>query len=134
MPPDALVVRFSPTLPDRVLDRARTAYEECGRWELSVFVGTATATEDSYALLDRLLTAAFNRGIGIANNPNYWRCAQAAELLDLGFTFTKGGDPGEPAEHWNVDLGDSPSIEDVGRFLDCFTKHRRPVVNERMDL
>ncbi len=132
--PGALVIRFSPSRADRVLDRAQAAHEESGRWELSVFADVTRATENSEDLLARLLAAAKLHGIVLQNNKYYWRCTHAAELLGLGFTFAKGGTPDERPEHWNVELGDSPTIDDVRRFLEPFTQYRRPVMDERMDM
>ncbi len=131
--PDALVVRFSPSSADRVLDRAQTAYDQGGRWELSVFADVQRPRENPEDLVARLLTAAKLHGIVLQNNKYYWRCARASELLGLGFTFSKGGSPNERPEHWNVDLGGGPTIDDVRRFLEPFTQYRRPVIDERMD-
>ncbi len=127
VPDDALVIRFSPFTADRVLARAETAYRRRGEWTSSVFVGLKQEHESDEDLRARLFAAAELHNIGSNNNQKYDVCARAGDLLALGFVFLKDGDEDEAAEHYSVRLGDSPTHEDVTRFLGAFTiRERRP--------
>ncbi len=66
-----------------------------------------------------------DRGDEPANNPKYYVCASARELLDRGFAFVKDGYDEEPELHFSVDMGPDPNIETVERFLEPFTAARR---------
>lgn len=124
--PDALVIRFSPVGPDNVLKRAALAARRRGYFTSSVFAAVKTGHEDDEALRARLLRASELHHIDPNRNEKYFVCARAGDLLDLGFVFMKDEDEDEAAEHYSVHLGDSPSREDVERFLSAFTiKERR---------
>lgn len=125
--PDALVIRFTPVTAENVLARAERAYRRRGHWASSVFVGVKTDGEDDDALRARLLAASELHDLAPERNRKYWVCARAGDLLELGFVFMKDGDEDEAPEHFSVRLGDSPSLEDVERFLGAFTTtERRP--------
>ena len=76
-------------------------------------------------MITRLLDAAEVTGILRANNPKYWFCQEAANLLDDGFRFVKDGYPGEVPEHWSIDLGNAPSVQDTEKFAGHFTQSGR---------
>lgn len=125
VPPNAVVIRFRPTDPASLLGWADKSFRQCGAYRLSVFVGVKSDTESDEDLFNRLLAAAELGGIRVEGNRYFWVCTSAAELLEDGFVFFKDGTPGEPAEHYSVDLGASPTVDDVVRFLEPFrTKER----------
>ncbi len=121
-PSDAIVLRFRPMSAQGVLDRA---IAEADRSEgkhlhaVSVWADHARPGETREQLIDRLLAAS---DMQAANNPYYWQCSTAEELVRGGFTFDKDGDDDEPDVHYVVVLGDSPTIEDAKRFVGAFTK------------
>ena len=123
--PDALVIRFRPTDPESVLNWAAKAHRDCGRYLLSVFADKARHGESDADLRKRLLDAAGISGLDLANQKKYYVCTQAKELLDRGFAFTKDEDDDEMVEHYSVDLGTEPTLEDVTRFLDAFPVEER---------
>lgn len=51
---------------------------------------------------------------------------RAGDLLQAGFRFVKDGYDGEVAEHYSVELGEAPGIDDAERFVEQFEKMRRP--------
>lgn len=125
--PDALVIRFAPVTAENVLRRAGLAHRRRAVYASSVFAGVKDSHEDDDALRARLLEASQLHGIEPVRNSKYWVCARARDLLDLGFVFMKDGDDDEAPEHFSVCLGDSPTVEDVERFLGAFTtRERRP--------
>jgi hypothetical protein len=129
IPEEALVIRFRPTDPDRVLASAAKEYRRTGHYRLSVFAGAPAPGEDEAMLQDRLLRAAELDGIDLAKQPKYFVCTQAGMLLKGGFTFWKyDDDPSEPPDHYSVDLGEEPALRDVTRFLEPFRSApmRRP--------
>jgi hypothetical protein len=118
---DALVIRFRPTDPVRVLEWAAKEHRRTGHYRLSVFAAVPVAGETVEAVQARLLKASELAGIDPENNPKYFVCTQARQLLDRRFTFWKDDDdPDEPAEHFSVDLGEAPTLEDVQLFLEQF--------------
>lgn len=121
VPRDALVIRFRPTDPERVLGWAVKTYRRTGYYRLSVFADAAQSGEDPHSLRSRLLAAAEADGIDPNRNKRYYVCAAASLLYDNGFHFFKDGLSNEPAEHYSVDLGNEPSLRDVERFLEAFT-------------
>lgn len=121
LPGDAIVIRFRPTTPESVLRSAeKEARRTDGRFGLSVFAAVAREGETSQEVISRLLKASELGGIDCESNPKYFVCTRAGELLSRGFTFCKDGDDDEVAEHYTVDLGAEPSLDDVGRFLEVF--------------
>jgi hypothetical protein len=121
LPGEAIVIRFRPTTPDSVLRSAeKEARRTGGRFGLSVFAAVARAGETSQEVISRLLKASELGGIDSESNPKYFVCTRTEELLSRGFTFCKDGDDDEVAEHYTVDLGPQPSLEDVNRFLEVF--------------
>jgi hypothetical protein len=121
-PDDAVVLRFRPMSAQGVLDRA---IAEADRSEgnhlhaVSVWADHLSPGETREQLIDRLIAASKMRA---ANNPYYWECSTAEELVRKGFTFDKDGDEDEPDVHYVVVLGDTPTIEDANRFVGAFTK------------
>lgn len=120
VPPDALVIRFRPTDPESVLRRAEVSARLDGRYLLSVFADAPTAGESEIDLRARLLKASEMSGLPADKNKKYYVCTRAKELLDRGFAFCKDGDDDELDEHYSVDLGSSPTLGDVCRFLEAF--------------
>jgi hypothetical protein len=119
--PAAVVIRFRPTDPDRVLASAEVERRRIGRFGLSVFADVARPDEDEDAVVARLLVAADLAGMGSDRHPKFWICATASEFLDEGFVFYKDEDDvDELPEHFSVDLGDVATLTDVRRFLDRF--------------
>jgi hypothetical protein len=120
VPRDALVIRFSPTMPETVLKRADQAYRECGRYQLSVFAAVKQGDESEEDLHARLLQASEMHHISPETNRKYFVCSEAGRLYDRGFTFWKDGDPDETPEHYSVDLGVDAIQDQVLSFLDAF--------------
>lgn len=125
VPPDAIVIRFSPTDPERVLRRAERAARHSGVHSLSVFLDTRQDGETESDTIARLLAASELSGIRPGNNAKYYVCARAGVLLDQGFMFVKDGYEGELAEHYSVDLGPTPTVEAAERFVRAFGQVRR---------
>lgn len=126
--PDAVVIRFRPVDPRRVLERAEQNTRDPdgrGHHSSSVFADHARGAETQDAVIDRLLRDSELDGINPATNPKYWVCTTAKELTDRKFTFENDGWTGEPATHYSVVLGDPPTIEDAKRFLEPFREERR---------
>jgi hypothetical protein len=108
--------------PQGVLDRAITEADRSEGKHLpavSVWADNANAGETREQLINRLLAASEMQA---ANNPYYWQCSTAEELIRRGFTFDKDGDDDEPEVHYVVVLGNSPTIDDAKRFVTAFTK------------
>lgn len=120
LPRDALVIRFRPVGSEEVLRSAGKWYRYTGHYRLSVFAATPLEGESEADLRARLLKASELGGIDPAGNKKYYVCARAAELYDRGFLFCKDGDDDEVDEHYSVDLGPAPTIDDVARFLAAF--------------
>jgi hypothetical protein len=70
IPREALVVRFRPTDPGRVLASAAKEYRRSGRYWLSVFADVPADGEDEQALAERLVDAAGLAGIDLAKQPS----------------------------------------------------------------
>ena len=121
---DALVIRFKPMTTDGLLGSLRREYRRIERYRLSVFATTVNRGESAEAVEIRLLDVAFKR-IDPRRNDWYFTCT-AGQLLDRGFTFWKDDDdPDELAEHYSVDLGERPTLDDVSRFRGAFGLARR---------
>jgi len=123
--PNAMVLRFRPTQPEAVLTSAQKEFRNSGRWLVSVWVDAAREGEAEADVILRLLAASEIGGMEAANNPRYYVCASAQELIDRGFAFVKDGYDEEPELHFSVDMGPDPDIETVERFLEPFTAARR---------
>lgn len=125
VPRDAIVIRFKPTDPERVLQRAERDHRYSGTYGLSVFAAAPLPGEAEPDTIDRLLRASELANIRPDSNPRYYVCSRAGELLDRGFTFTKDGDDDEVAEHYTVDLGPGPTVEETKSFVQAFDQGRR---------
>ena len=123
IPRDAVVIRFKPISSEALLNSAVKEYRRAGHYRLSVFADAAGQGESVEAVEARLLLAAFET-LDPARNDRYFTCT-AGELLDRGFTFWKDDEPGELAEHYSVDLGERPTLDDVSRFRGAFGPARR---------
>lgn len=120
VPREALVIRFRPTDPEAVLGWAKKEYRRTGYHRLSVFADAPIGSESIHDLHVRLLKASELSGLTADKNKNYYVCTEAAKLLDAGFKFYKDGDDDETDEHYSVDLGVEPDLDDVQRFLSTF--------------
>lgn len=131
-PREALVLRFPPGGPDHVKKlRQEAKYvhrhhaKRVGKTEpwyrLSVWADVAAPDEPRTELMQRLVRAAGLGRVQVDDERNsvFW-WAEAGDIYDAGFTFKKDEEPGEPPEHYSVDLGDEPSREDVERFANTF--------------
>jgi hypothetical protein len=125
LPGDALVIRFRPTDPDRVLKRAGDEYRRTGRHGASVFAAVGEPGETDVALKRRLLAVAELSGMKPEDHPKFYVCTRAEELYRRGFMFYRDGDDDEMDEHYSVDLGADAVREDAVRFLEAFDMERR---------
>lgn len=127
--PGARVIRFHLT-NENILKKwkaySRVAADEGlpPGYGTSVFVGLKKPNESDEDLTGRLLSAATASNIDPHRN-RYYYPAEAAELLEAGFSFSKSGYPGEVAEHFDVLLGVTPDPEVVGRFTGMFHDRER---------
>jgi hypothetical protein len=119
---DALVIRFAPMSPAGLLRSAqKEARRTSGHHGLSVFAAVTRRGEPRDSVIGRLLQASELAGVNAATNSRYYVCVQAEELLSRGFTFWKDeSDAEELPEHYNVDLGTEPGVEDAERFRQAF--------------
>ncbi|WP_409330377.1 hypothetical protein [Trujillonella humicola] len=130
LPAEAVVIRFTPVRPDRVLVKANQEHRFVGAYGLSVFASAPRLGEDTDTVVRRLLEAAQLDGVNPATNKNYYICSTAAALRDLGFSFYKyeeHEEPNEPPEHYSVDLGSDgagPTVDAVISFLGAFETRR----------
>lgn len=120
LPDDAIVIRFRPTEPDAVLNWAGKEHRRTGHYRLSVFADAPREGEDEDAVIARLLVASELAGIDPQRNRKLFVCTRASKLADLGFTFHKDEEDDEVSEHYSVDLGLSPNLDDAVRFLSPF--------------
>jgi hypothetical protein len=122
LPADAVVIRFRPTAPDRVYVSAENEQVRCGRLGLSIFADAPREGEDEQAVVERLLAVAELSGMDSGSHPKYYLCADGNEIS--GYTFYKvEGD--EVPEHYNVDLGENATVDDVLPFLEKFKGMKR---------
>ncbi len=124
IPRDAVVIRFRPIRDDAVLASAVKEYRRAGHYRVSVFADAARQGESFEAVEARLLEASELAQLDPAANNRYFTCT-AGQLLDRGFTFWKDDEPGELAEHYSIDLGERPTLDDVSRFVGAFGPARR---------
>jgi hypothetical protein len=117
---DALVVRFVPIEPKHLLRSAKRVYKKYGVNHLSVFAGSRRQGETVDDLIARLLNAAELSGISASLNHTFWFCSAASDLMDDGFCFVKDEYDGELDEHYSINLGNSPTIQDTERLAAHF--------------
>jgi hypothetical protein len=122
---DALVIRLRPLKPEAMLEQAKKAFRDGGHHYLSVYSDKRRDDETEADLVTRLLNAAEVSNILRANNPKYWFCQKASDLLDDGFIFVKDGYDGEMPEHWSIDLGENPTVADTTRLSGHFPDSRK---------
>lgn len=113
---DALVIRFVPIEPKHLLRHANKVFKRYGVNHVSVFADSQRPGETEDALIGRLLGAAELSGISASRNETFWYCSAASDLMDDGFRFVKDGYDGEVDEHYSIDLGNSPTIQDTERL------------------
>ncbi|MCA1673816.1 MAG: hypothetical protein LC799_16970, partial [Actinobacteria bacterium] len=75
VPRDAIVIRFAPTDPARVLQRAERDSRYSGTFALSVFADVQRDGEDESDTIARLLAASEMSNIRVECNPKYYVCA-----------------------------------------------------------
>lgn len=122
VPEGMLVVRFSPTDPERLVVKAEQEFRRSGHYGLSVFAAAATAGESNDAVIQRLLDA--SELSGIRPVPKFYVCEHSGNLTGAGFVFMKDMYPGERPEHYCVNLGTS-ALSAVQTFLAAFVERRR---------
>jgi len=133
----AVVLRFPPggDGPAGALRReARSAHRRhakelgadpttCEPWyRLSVFVDVAQPGEDEDDVLRRLIQIASNANIRVSDprNSGFW-VAKVGDILDSSFSLTKDLYPGEPQEHYSVDVGPTePDNDRMQQFMALF--------------
>lgn len=120
IPGNALVIRFRPTNPDRVLASVLDAHKYYGRYQASVFAATPRPDETETDLRRRLLAVANIAGMTEDRHPKYYVCARSEELVRRGLTFWKDEDDDEEDEHYSVDFGTAVTRDDVEKFLGVF--------------
>ena len=91
LPGDALVIRFRPTDPDRVLKKAGDESRRTGRHGASVFAAVGEPGETDVALKRRLLAVADLSGMKPEDHPKFYVCTRADELYRRGFVFYRTG-------------------------------------------
>lgn len=69
LPRDAIVIRFTPRTPEKILERAERDHRLSGRYALSVFADTQRVNESRQDTLARLLAASELSAIDAARNP-----------------------------------------------------------------
>lgn len=107
-----------------MLRQADKAFRNMGQHRLSVYADRRRDDETEADLITRLLNAAEVSNILRANNPKYWFCQTASDLVDDGFIFVKDGYDGEVPEHWSIDLGQNPTVADTTRLSGHFPESR----------
>lgn len=117
---DALVIRFVPIEPKHLLRHAKKTYKKYGVNHVSVFADSRRQGETVDDLISRLLNAAELSGISASRNETFWYCSAASDLMDDGFCFVKDGYDGELDEHYSINLGNSPTIQDTERLAAHF--------------
>lgn len=117
---DALVIRFVPVEPKHLLRHITKVYRRYGVNHASVFADSQRQGETRDDLIARLLNAAELSGISASLNETFWYCSAASDLLDDGFCFVKDGYDGELDEHYSIDLGNSPTIQDTEKLAAHF--------------
>jgi hypothetical protein len=125
IPPDAVVIRFRPFTAEAVLASAAKEYRRAGHYRVSVFADARRPGEEESDVVARLMQVAGLSGIDVASNPRYMLCSSGEDITARGFEFHKDDedDPDpvdEATEHYSVELGNEPTLEDAGRFLAPF--------------
>lgn len=120
----ALVIRFRPSDPDAVRRSALKEFRRSGNYRISIFADSRKGNESEGDLIVRLLNAAKLSNIAPEGNKRFWVCAQAASLFDAGFRFAKDNYPGEEPEHYSIDFGSEPTVEDTKKLVELFSDQR----------
>jgi hypothetical protein len=129
-PPEALVLRFPPGGQDQInkirqeakyVHRHHQGQAQEPWYRLSIWADVARGGETHLELMQRLVKVAGMGRIQLdaERNSLFW-WTEAGRLYDAGFTIRKDMDPGEPPEHYSVDLGDNPDRQVVERFAAAF--------------
>lgn len=136
-PREALVLRFPPggaDPPRKLRYEAKVQHrrhaEELGLnpldapdwYRLSVFVTAPEAGEREADTLRRLIKVATHAGIDVADprNAGFW-VANVGDIVDAGFPLVKDLYPGEPLEHYSVDVGPGePTNERIQALMTLF--------------
>jgi hypothetical protein len=122
---DALVIRFKPIRADAMLASAQKEFRRSGSYRLSVFADSRHEGDPSdEAVIARMLEAAKLSHIDPNRNPKFFLCADARALMDDGFEFVKDNYAGEEPEHYSIDLGNDPSLQDTERLAGHFSEAR----------
>ena len=131
LPTDGIVIRFPPGGPDDVQQvRKEAKYAnrhrpegKVGSWfRLSVWLDSPRQGEQRDDVIARLVSIAGMHGIETESDRNavVWT-STVRKIQDGQFTLRKDETPGEPREHWSVDLGpDPPDTGAVQRFVALF--------------
>jgi len=123
VPAGALVIRFRPTAPDRVLASALKEYRRADHYGCSVFADVQRPDETEADLIARLLAEAELDGIDPTSHPKFFVCGEADRLLEQGFVFMKDGGTDEMEHHYCVSLGkNQPDEATAERFLSAFDR------------
>lgn len=122
---NAVVIRFAPNSANGLMKSASNAGRHSGHFRVSVFASTRLHNESEDSVIDRLLTASELGGISALSNTKYFLCSTAEDVEALGYAFVKDGYDGEIPEHYSIDFGREPSLEDAQKLSDTFTKRKR---------
>lgn len=125
LPANAVVIRFAPNSATGILKRAMLANRQSGHFRVSVFASPPMPNESEESVTDGLLDAFERGGIAAANNEKYYLCASAGVVERLGFAFVKDGYDGEIPEHFSIDFGREPSLEDARERSNTLTIRKR---------
>jgi hypothetical protein len=100
---------------EALIEQAFDEFAESGRYAPSTFCGAAGPGETVEALLERIVREAHLPHGQI-------RITTAGELMDRGFHLVQTGNP---SCHYDVDLGETPTLDAVERFERAFGEARR---------
>ena len=128
VPDDAIVIRFSPIQAESVFKKLGRAKVVEGHYGLSCFVGVPEKDEERTVTIARLVQAAGFSGIDLGKLRKIYVCSTAKQVVDLGYVFMKDDYPAEVDEHYCVDLGEAPTLDDVTKFLSVFEPEKVPEV------
>lgn len=107
-----------------MLRQAQKAFRHQGKYRLSVFADVVSPGETEEELILRLLRAAELSHIDPNGNPKFWFCESAGKLMDDGFVFAKDNYDGEEPEHFSIDLGNEPTLQDTEKLAGHFPESR----------
>jgi len=122
---NATVIRFSPIGAEAILKKAGQAHRHCGAHLVSVFASDPYPDENQDEVVARILAASELQDVKPETNKKFWWLAEAGLLYDSGYSLRKYGFEGEIPEHFSIDLGNSPTIEDAKRISELFIPRRR---------